>query len=393
MSPGSSAPAQPRQALPTRDLFSAANYSAWVRGTMDAAMARPDPAILYGSSISEPTSELMRLMREAFSEPLTSRYISVFSEGNHFVADAICARYGVSADQVLTTTGVRNALGLIVKGLSKPGDRILIEEPGFDLLKMIAVESGAKVDPLPRAAPDFRFDLDRVAAQWQPGTRLAVITNLHNPSGVHLDPDEIRALAALLAERNAMLVVDEVYADLVRPSFAAAAALLAPNIVSTNSLTKAFGLHALKCGWIIAHPDLRDQIQAVGLDAESGISKLAHAVAAHVLESADLFDRRAQGILAANRAVLEEHVGAMRHEGLIAGEIPQFGCMYFPRVCGISDTLELARTLWQRFGILVAPGEFFGLAGHVRIGFGEDRTELNRGLGRLHAALKTLRDD
>ncbi len=185
-------------------------------------------------------------------------------------------------------------------------------------------------------------------------------------------------------------MVDEVYADFARPQAPSPAALLAPNIISVNSLTKVFGLHALKCGWIIASPDLLERIQSEFSEGDFGISKLSHAVAAHVLESSALFDSRWRGILRDNIPVLDKHARAMIADGLIAGDPPPQGCMYFPRVTGTKDTLSLARTLWQQHGILVAPGEFFGLPGHIRIGYGNGTAELDRGLTRLHHALRAL---
>jgi hypothetical protein len=373
------------------DFFAAPSYSAWVRGTIRATAARPDAATLFGSSVVEPTDELMRLVHEAFSESLTSRYISVFSDGNRYVADAICARYGVKPETVVTTTGVTSALSIVLRSLVRAGDHVLIEKPRFDLLESIAREAGAEVDAVLRPAPDFKIDTDRLAAQLSPRTRAVVITNLHNPSGAYLTPQEIRAIAGVADRAGAVLVVDEVYADFMRPTYTLPAAMLAPNIVSTNSLTKVFGLHALKCGWMIAEPRLLARIQNETSDGDVGISKLSHAVAAHVLESAQIFDKRWHDILAATRPVLRKHVDAMTSDGLISGAIPEFGCMYFAKVRGMTDTISLARTLWETYGILVAPGEFFAMPGYMRIGFGGDTADLDGGLARLHRALMELR--
>ena len=370
--------------------FAAPNYSAWVRATIRATAVHPDPAILFGSSVIEPTDELMQLVREAFSESLTSRYISVFSDGNRYVADAICARYGVKPETVVTTTGVTSALSMILRSLIGAGDHVLIERPGFDLLGAIAREAGASVDAMMRPAPDFKISADALAGQLLPQTRAVLITNLHNPTGTHMTPQEIRAIAGVAGAVGAVLVVDEVYADFMRPTYSVPAAMLAPNIISTNSLTKVFGLHALKCGWMIAQPSLLARIQNDMSEGDVGISKLAHAVAAHVLESADIFDARWREILARNRPILRKHADAMIADGLIAGRLPEFGCMYFPRVRGVGDTLTLARALWTRYGILVAPGEYFAMAGYVRIGFAGDPTELDNGLARLHRALMEM---
>lgn len=383
------APRPPR--IGDADFFAAPTYSAWVRGTIRAAETDPNSAILFSSSISEPTDDLVRLMREAFTESMTSRYISVFSDGNRYVADAICARYGVRPEQVVTTTGVTSALTTILRGLVTSGDHVLIERPGFDLIGGIAREAGARIEPLERPAPDFGIDLKKLAGQLSAKTSAVVITNLHNPTGAQLLPADIAAIAHMVGTVGAVLVVDEVYADFMRPRFTAPSALLAPNIVSVNSLTKVFGLHALKCGWMIGAPEFLARVQGESPDGDSGISKLAHAVAAHVLESAQFFDLRWQTILKNSRPVLCAHVDAMISSGLIEGDVPEFGCMYFPKIVGHQDTRALAQLLWERHRILIAPGEYFGQKGHMRIGFGGDKAELDEGLTRLHRALLDLR--
>jgi aspartate/methionine/tyrosine aminotransferase len=381
-------PSTPPQA---DDFFAAPNYSAWVRGTLRAAGQHPDPAILYGSSISEPTDELVAVVREAFAARLTSRYISVFSDGNRYVTQAICARYGVKPEQVITTTGVTSALSMILKALLSFGDQVLVEQPGFDLLSTLAREAGAVVTPLPRRAPDFRIDLGDLTKLLTDRTRMILISNLHNPSGALLSASDIRAIAAAAAKVGAVVVVDDVYADFGRPEAPSPAALLAPNVISANSLTKVFGLHSLKCGWMIGAPELLDRIQNEFSEGDFSISKLSHAVAAHVLESSSIFDNRWHNILAATRPVLEEYGKAMIADGLIAGAVPKYGCMYFPQVLQTRDTLRLARGLWEQHGILVAPGEFFGMPGHIRIGCGGTADELNTGLARLHKALRDQR--
>jgi aspartate/methionine/tyrosine aminotransferase len=233
--------------------------------------------------------------------------------------------------------------------------------------------------------------LKKLASQLSAKTCAVVITNLHNPTGAQLLPAEIAAVAHMVGSVGAVLVVDEVYGDFMRPQFAAPSALLAPNILSVNSLTKVFGLHALKCGWMIGEPDLLARVQRDTPDGDPGISKLAHAVAAHVLETAQLFDLRWQTILKNSRPVLSAHVDAMFANGLLEGEVPEFGCMYFPKIVGHQDTRALAQLLWERHRILIAPGEYFGMKGHMRIGFGGDKAELDEGLTRLHRALLELR--
>jgi hypothetical protein len=94
-------------------------------------------------------------------------------------------------------------------------------------------------------------------------------------------------------------------------------------------------------------------------------------------------------VLSGARPVVEAQVSAMTAAGLLAGALPAKGCIYFPKVIGIDDTRALVRWLWSEHGVAVAAGEFFGLAGHIRIGFGGgEPVALERSLIRLSEALK-----
>lgn len=356
---------------------------------MRAVAAEPGAAVLYDSTIKEPTELLARVVREAFGDQITDRYESVFAGGNRFVAAAVARRYGVEPENVICTTGATSAMAMAIRAYVEPGDHVIVETPCFDLLPGLAAAAGATISYIPRRAPDFRVDPQELAGLVSSRTRLVLLTHLHNPSGASLDDAAVTDLAAALPE-GVRIVIDEVYGDFAGP--APAKAVLSPKIISVGSLTKAQGLFALKCGWAIAAPDEVRRILDASDQGDWGVSKLSHAVAARVLESIAPFDAHWRELLARSRPVIERHAQAMVAEGLLAGEPPPHGCMYFPQVVGVSDTRALTDWLWAEHRLVVAPGEFFGLPGHVRLGFGGDAAELDLGLGRLAAALRLYRE-
>lgn len=348
----------------------------------------PTTLALFESTIDEPLPALMEVIRHGFSLSVSPRYVSVFAGGNRFAIEALARRYAVGVDQILTTTGATSSLGLVLKALVEhDDDQVLIESPGFDLLTRVARESRARVATFARRAPDFAVDLDDLARKIGPGTRAIVLTNLHNPSGALTSDDDLLKISALAAKVGARVIVDEVYADFARPGLARSAATVADNIIGVSSLTKVFGLFSLKFGWICAAPADLARIQARSPEGDIGVSKLAHAVAAQVLEESEVFDLHWKRLLAETRPIAERHLRAMIADGLLVGDMPTFGCMAFPKVVGVEDTLAMARALWIQDDLLVAPGEFFGLPGHIRLGFGSEPSVLDHALGRLHQAL------
>jgi aspartate/methionine/tyrosine aminotransferase len=361
------------------------SYSNWVREAMRAVAAEPDASVLFDSTIREPTALLADVARRAFEGGVTDRFESVFAGGNPFVVEAVAARYGVARESVICTTGATSAMAMAIRAYVTPGDHVIVESPCFDLLPGLAREAGALVSFLPRRAPSFGVDAAELADLIRPNTKLVLLTHLHNPSGAELDGATLSALAALATRTGVPILIDEVYADFSGPAPAAAA--LSPDIISVGSLAKAQGLFALKCGWAIASPDRVQQMLAANSLGDLDLSKLSHAVAALVLEDMRPFDDHWRETLAATRPIARRHVEAMVEDGLLAGGVPPTGCMCFPKVVGVSDTRALTDWLWREHRIVVAPGEFFGLAGHIRIGFGGGAEALDRGLSRLHHAL------
>jgi aspartate/methionine/tyrosine aminotransferase len=359
-------------------------YTAWVREVLRAVATEPRAAVLFDSTIKEPTDLLAGVVREAFKGGVTDRFESTFAGGNRHVAAAVAGRYGVEPEQVICATGATSAMAMAMAAFVAPGDHVIVEAPAFDLLPALAQAAQAKITPLPRRAPDFAIDLEELRALVRPETRLILLTQVHNPSGAILDRATLRAIADIAAQVGARVLIDEVYADFADVGSAVG---VSDVFVSAGSLTKVQGLFALKCGWAVASKANIAAIQAANPQGDLGVSKLAHAIGALVLEDMAPFDAHWRGVLAAARPVLLGHAARMAADGLILGEPPAFGCMYFPKVVGVSDTLELASWLWAAEQIVVAPGDFFGQPGHIRIGFGGEASALDEGLARLHAAL------
>ena len=364
-------------------------YAHWVRRAINRARAVGSEIVpLFDSSVEEPVELLRQVVERGFGEPITSKYQSVFVNGNPHVVETLAARYGVPAEHILTTTGATSGLSLIYHALLRAGDHILVETPGFDLFGDIGRAMGVEVDTFRRDGPRFDVAEFELAARIRPNTKLVILSDLHNPSGMMLASEVIARIARVAGDHGAALVVDEVYGDYAGSNRVASAARLSPNIIAVNSLTKMYGLSSLRCGWIIAGERHIWPIREWSDHFEFGVSKLSHAVAALVLDERETFSAYARSVLAESRPVLERHFASWRAAGLVEGELPEFGCTFFPRLAGISNTIAFSEWLADRYGIIVAPGEFFGAAGHVRIGFAHAANVLDRGLARVEQGLR-----
>ena len=300
---------------------------------------------------------------------------------------AIARRYGVTAEQVVAADGTSMANFLAMATLISPGDEVLIESPAYELLLSAASFLGATVRRFERKAEDaFRLDIAEIERVMSPRTRLIVLTNLHNPSGALAEEEELRALGGLAGSVSARVLVDEVYLDSAVPP-RRSSVHLGPEFVATNSLTKVYGLSGLRCGWILAEPELAERMWR--LNDLFGVNQAhqAERLACIAFEHLDEVNAGNAHMLAANRALWNAFAES---RGDLECAPAEHGITAFPRWAG-GDTQRLDDHLRAHYDTSVVPGRWFEMPTHFRVGFGLRSDDFREGLNRLGQALDDLR--
>ena len=123
-------------------------------------------------------------------------------------------RYEVSPDQVVTAPGTSMANYLAIAATVGAGDEVLVEHPAYEPLLDIPELLGAKVRRFERIFERrFHLDIGNLADQVTPRTKLVILTNPHNPSGILEPPEVLRQVGRVAARVGAYVLVDEVYMD------------------------------------------------------------------------------------------------------------------------------------------------------------------------------------
>lgn len=305
--------------------------------------------------------------------------------GYGLLKQAIAARYGVDADCVVTAAGTSTANYLAFATILDAGAEVLIEHPGYALLTDALHYLGAELKPFVRREENgYGLDPIEVRRAITPKTKLIVVTNLHNPSSA-LTPDAVlRELGDLARSVGARVLVDEVYLDAVYEDTPRTAFHLGPEFVVTSSLTKVYGLGGLRCGWILAQPDLaRSMWQMSNLFAPSPVHP-AELLSVHAFQHLDHIRERGRRVVEADRALLTDFLD--RESGFSAVRTP-YGTTSFLRLRE-GNAEEFLTRLRTEFETSVAPGRFFGATDHFRIGMGVNTQMFGEGLKRLSAALR-----
>ena len=345
---------------------------------MEWAKTRPVPEIdLAGSNILACTLDDLPTAADALALGGSN------DNGYRPLMEAIGARYAVDPDRVTTAGGTSGANFLVFAALLEPGDDVLIERPGYDPLLGAARLIGTRTVRFDRVFEDgFALDPSRVRAAMTPRTRLIVITNPHNPTGVAADAAALDEIGRIAEATGARVLVDEVYRD-VTGDHGPPAAARSDVFITTSSLTKSYGLSSLRAGWTIAPPEVsyrlrraRDVVDGTGPIVTERLAVLA-------FEHLDSLYLRARAILARNKALVDAFLAS--HPQL--EWVPSTGTVVFPRIAGVADARPFVDRVMQDGHTALGPGSFFDAPAHFRLGYGGESDRVEQGLARMSAVL------
>ena len=302
--------------------------------------------------------------------------------------EALAAHSDVARENVVAADGTSMANYLAMAAIVEPGDEVLVEYPTYELLLAALGHLQAEIRRFPRhASTGFALDAAEIERAVTPRTRLIVITNLHNPSSAFADEAALRAIGDIARRVGARVLVDEVYLDAAFEIAPRSAFHLGPEFVITNSLTKVYGLSGLRCGWVLAEPELARRMWL--LNDLFGVNQAHPAERMSVIAFQNFEKLRAwsHALLEKNRLVLNQFL-ATRND--LEVRPLQFGTVVFPKLLTgpVDKFCELFR---DKYDGTVVPGSFFEMPDHFRLGIGGEPDAVAASLEQLGTALDHFR--
>lgn len=310
-------------------------------------------------------------------------------DGYRPLVGAIARRYRVTREHVFTVSGGTSFADWFAGAVVLDrGHEVLIERPTYEPLLRIAESFGAKIRRFDRRFETrYAIDVDRFEQLVSPATRLAIVTNLHNPSGVRIAQSDLERMARALARVGGYLLVDEVYLECLFGRTTESAVHAGPNVIAANSLTKAYGLDGLRSGWLLGPPELMARAWRLqDLLANNGVAP-GEQLSVAAFKRLPAIRTHAHKTLDPN---LDRVQRFFERETRLQAVVPEGGNVVFPRLPrGVSGD-ALAERLLSRYSTLVVPGRFFESPDHFRISFGFKPSLLERGLSNISRALDDL---
>lgn len=269
----------------------------------------------------------------------------------------LAARLGVGEDQLVFGTGCDEVIELIAKTFIGTGDEVVYPWPSFAMYPIVVSGMGGTPVEIPLAA-DLDHDLEAMADAITDQTRVVMVCNPNNPTGVSFGAKAFERFVARIPD-HVVLAIDEVYVEFARRAdFPNSLELIArrPATIALRSFSKIYGIAGVRIGYGITSPELANYLERAR--HPFNVNLLAQAGAAAALDDEDHF----QETLALNASGGD----------YLRDALEQLGIQTWP-----SDAnFILAKTgpgvyegLLSR-GIIIRPMSAFGLTEHVRISIG-----------------------
>lgn len=307
--------------------------------------------------------------------------------------------FDFTRDEVTFVAGIVTGLGLAVNFFTRPGDKIVIQQPVYHPFKDVIAGNGrVMVDNplLPDQAGLYRMDLDgleRIFEHEHP--RMLVLCNPHNPAGIAWPVDVLRQVARLAHKHGVIIFSDEIFGDLMlyghkHTPMATVSDEAAAVTVTCGAPSKTFNIAGLKSSWcVVKNPELRQPffrwIETNELCNANMTSIIAtEAAYRHGEQWLDECLRYIEGNIDLIVQYCHQHL-----PGIVAVK-PQAGFLLWLDCTGLGLEHEQVVDLFvNRARLALNEGSMFGPAGrcHMRLNVGTPRAVIQQALQRLHAAL------
>lgn len=282
--------------------------------------------------------------------------------GATLLRDALAARFGLSARQILCACGSEELLHLAARAYVDTGDEVIVSQYGF-IAHLIAT-LGCGGTPVIVPERNFRVDVDGIIAAVTAKTKMIYLANPGNPTGTLLPLADIERLHAAIPS-HVLLVLDAAYAEFADGigGYGSGIELIrngAPNVLVTRTFSKMHGLAGLRVGWAYAAPRIADLLNRVR--PAFNVNSAAQVAAIAALDD----DDHVRASRALNDAGLRQLIGGCRALGLgTTDSVANFILAHFPQ-----GAAARANEYLKTQGILVRPVGGYSLPDSLRISVG-----------------------
>ena len=267
---------------------------------------------------------------------------------------------GTKPERIVPGHGIQALIATVAHAFLDPGTTVVVPSPTYGLYAQVSTAAGATVERVP--GREHRHDIAALAdAAQRTGARLLWLCDPNNPTGSVVTPDEWTVLLDRIPD-GCVVVVDEAYAEYVRPEKRLRRVEdveAGRPVIVLRTFSKIFGLAGLRLGYAVVDEELAPYLDVV--QEPFNVNRAALAAGCASLRRTDLVEERRRENESARETLAE------RLRGLGLDPVPSEA--NFLLVDTGADDIAVAQAL-LRAGLLVRPGQDFGMPGYIRVTIG-----------------------
>lgn len=298
-----------------------------------------------------------------------------------------------SAENVLVTNGGKHSLFNLMLALLDPGDEVIIPAPYWvSYPEMVKLAAGVPVIIDTDAKNNYKITPDQLRQACNPKTRLFVLNSPSNPTGVVYTPEEIKALAEVVVEKDILVVSDEIYEkilyeDTKHVSIGAFGPEIFARTIISNGFAKAYSMTGWRVGYLAAPVELIKAASNIQGHSTSNVCTFAQYGAIAALESSQDCVQEMLSAFTQRRQVMLERLTAM--PGLSCAK-PDGAFYMFVDISKTGLTsLEFCDGLLESQQVAVIPGIAFGADDCIRLSYATSLEIIEKGMERLDKFVRT----
>ncbi|MEO1560676.1 MAG: pyridoxal phosphate-dependent aminotransferase [Cyanobacteria bacterium J06632_19] len=298
------------------------------------------------------------------------------------------------AENIIVTNGGKHSLFNLMQALVEPGDEVIIPAPYWvSYPEMVKLVGGNPVIVMTDKENGYKIQPDILRSAITPKTKLFVLNSPSNPTGMVYTPEEIKALAEVIVEKDILVVSDEIYEKILYDGAKHLSIgslndeIFARTIVS-NGFAKGYSMTGWRLGYLAAPVELIKAATTVQGHSTSNVCTFAqYGAIAALSESQDCVEEMRQAF-AKRRKVMLERINAI--PGLSCAQ-PDGAFYLFPDISQTGlKSLDFCKTLLEEHQVAVIPGVAFGADNNIRLSYATDMATIEKGMDRLETFVKSI---
>jgi aspartate aminotransferase len=360
-------------------------------------------------SVGEPDFNTPDLVKQAAIDAINNNHTHYTPAGG--IAElrkAVAARvskdqgitYGIN--QVTVTAGAKEALYLAFQAICDEGDEAIIPAPYWvSYIEQAKLAGATPVTIATSEESGFKLTPEQLRAALTPRTKIVVLNSPSNPTGAVYSADELRALADVIAESDALIISDEIYDAISYVKYARllrVAPELAERTLIVNGAAKAYAMTGWRVGYIAGPHPLITAIKDIQSHTSTHTASIAQYAALTAYTPNEEIEQTVRDMAAAfykRRDLIMELLAEIPG---VSCNVPDGAFYVFPNITGLlgrplknglvcNSSDELNNYLLDQAHIACVSGESFGAPGYIRLSYATGEDEIVEGMRRFRDSL------